>query len=93
MPENLTRGTTPTATKDAIDFLNYRHTVARTEDFQGDAAWSGERYKLVVRSKGQRQITELYDLLEDPSETTDLSESQPQLVKQMQQDCSPGNAA
>jgi arylsulfatase A-like enzyme len=42
----LSRGTTPTAHEDHIDFTNYRHTVAKTKDFGGAAVWMDNRYKL-----------------------------------------------
>jgi arylsulfatase A-like enzyme len=40
---NLARGTTPTTRNPAIDFLNFKHPVAKTKDFGGDAAWTDNR--------------------------------------------------
>jgi arylsulfatase A-like enzyme len=63
--------------------------------FRDAVALSGERYKLIASQqlKGKRQpaITgdfenkqfELYDLTEDPGETTDLADKHPDVVKEM----------
>jgi len=84
IPVDLARGTTPTTRNPAIDFLNYKHPVAKTEDFGGDAAWTDNRFKLVTgeaRRAGTR--TELFDLIADPKETKDISAAHPDVVKRM----------
>lgn len=85
--EELSRGTTPTARNPGIDFTNYKHPVAKTRDFGGEAAWTDNRYKLVTgagrRAKAGGEKTELYDLVADPSETTDLADSHPDIVRRM----------
>ncbi len=84
---DLARGTTPTVRNPGIDFLNFRHPVARTADFGGRAAWTGDRYKLVVLpGTGGGIRTELYDLLEDPGETKDIADRFPDLVDRMKAD-------
>lgn len=84
--EELSRGTTPTTRNPAIAFQNYKHPVAKTRDFGGEAAWTGNRYKLVVgesrRAKTGPRV-ELYDLLADPSETTDIAAKHPDIVRRM----------
>ena len=40
----LSRGTTPTTRNPAIAFTNYKHPVAKTSDFGGEAAWTDNRY-------------------------------------------------
>lgn len=84
--EELSRGTTPTTRNPAIDFLNYKHPVAKTSDFGGEAAWTSYRYKLVV-GEGRRAKSgpraELYDLRADPNETSDLAERHPDIVRRM----------
>lgn len=83
---DLARGTTPTTRNPAIDFLNYKHPVAKTADFGGDAAWTGNRYKLVTgtsRRAGGAPRTELFDLLADPKETTDIAAQHPGIVQRM----------
>lgn len=77
--EELSRGTTPTTKNPAIDFVNYRHPTARTNAFGGTAAWVDNRYKLL--KVGSR--AELYDLLNDPKETTDIAARRPAVVKTM----------
>ena len=80
MDPELTRGTTPTVRNPGIDFVNFRHPVARTRDFGGMAAWTGNRYKLVRRDN---QEPELFDLISDPSESNDLAARQPARAQAM----------
>lgn len=79
----LSRGTTPTASNPAIDFTNYKHPVAKTNNFGGAAAWTDNRYKLVVTEARGRTTTELFDLRADPKESKDLSVEQAEVVKRM----------
>src|SRR5690606_7644198 len=85
--EELARGTTPTTRNPGINFQNFTHPVARTRDFGGEAAWMDTRYKLVTRDagKGDRsgQRAELYDLLADPKETTDIAAEHQGVVRRM----------
>jgi arylsulfatase A-like enzyme len=81
--EELSRGTTPTAGNPAINFLNYKHPVARTNDFGGDAAWSDNRFKLVVVPQRSSMRSELYDLIADPAEAKDIADAHPEVVKRM----------
>ena len=80
MDPRLTRGTTPTTRNPGIDFVNFKHPVARVGDFGGVAAWMDGRYKLV---RTGRETPELYDLLADPKEREDLAASKPNLVASM----------
>lgn len=80
MPAELTRGTTPTTRNPGIDFVNFHHPVAKTSDFGGVAAWTGNRYKLF--REGTRD-PELYDLLADPGEQEDLAAQRPDQVQAM----------
>lgn len=82
MAKALTQGTTPTVSNPSIDFLNYKHPVART-NFAGDSAWSDNQYKLVFRGKGNNRQAELYDLLKDPGETSNIANEQQGLVERM----------
>ena len=81
---DLARGTTPTTRNPAIDFLNFKHPVAKTSDFGGDAAWTDNRYKLVT-GEGRRgaQRTELFDLIADPREEKDIAAQHPEIVQRM----------
>ncbi len=90
--EELSRGTTPTAKNPAIDFLNFKHPIAKTANFGGEAAWTDNRYKLVVLPGGgdgkKKKAApsggvQLYDLLADPKETTDLAAKHPDLAARM----------
>lgn len=85
--EELSRGTTPTTRNPGIAFTNFKHPVAKTRDFGGEAAWTDHRYKLVVgeprRGGKGGSRTELYDLLADPNETTDLAAKHPEIVRRM----------
>ena len=80
MDPELTRGTTPTTRNPGIDFVNFRHPVARTEDFGGVAAWLDGRYKLVRTASGK---PELYDLNADPYERRDLADRMPRRAATM----------
>jgi arylsulfatase A-like enzyme len=92
----LARGTTPTTRNPAIDFLNYKHPVAKTADFGGDAAWTDNRFKLVLgdsrragekaekKGKAARSAgAELFDLLADPKEEKNIAAAHPDIVKRM----------
>lgn len=82
--EELSRGTTPTTKNPAIDFTNYKHPVAKTESFGGEAAWTDNRFKLVTGQPRRGEAkTELFDLMADPKETTDVSREHPDVVSSM----------
>jgi len=84
--EELSRGTTPTTRNPAIAFQNFKHPVAKTRDFGGEAAWTDNRYKLVVGESRRAKTgprAELYDLLADPDETADLAAQHPAVVRRM----------
>jgi arylsulfatase A-like enzyme len=83
MDPELTRGTTPTTRNPAIDFLNFKHPVAQTSDFGGEAAWTDMRYKLHLGGRGGKTEAELYDLSIDPGEENDIAAQHPDLVKKM----------
>ncbi len=93
MPAEMTRGTTPTTTNAAIDFLNFRHPQAKMDDLDGDAAWTTQQYKLVSRGKGKQRSLELYDLLADPSESKDLAARCPIGPARWSANCDAGSAA
>ena len=76
----LQKGTTPTVRNPGIDFLNFRHPVARTENFPGQAAMMENRYKLIVDQKG---AATLFDIVDDPYEKNDLAGSRPQDVTRL----------
>ncbi len=91
--EELSRGTTPTVRNPAIDFTNFKHPVAKTANFGGEAAWTDNRYKLVVvpggstakikKKKASSAPMQLYDLLVDPRETMDIAAQHPNVVARM----------
>jgi arylsulfatase A-like enzyme len=84
--EELSRGTTPTTRNPAIAFQNFKHPVAKTRDFGGEAAWTDHRYKLVVGESRRTKTgprAELYDLLADPHESNDLASKHPDIVQRM----------
>ncbi len=84
IPEDVSRGTTPTTRNPAIDFTNFKHPVARTENFGGEAAWTDNRYKLVAGEGGRAKArTELFDLLADPYEKNDIAAQHPEIVRRM----------
>lgn len=48
---------------------------------RGTATWCDNRFKLVMKRNGK--AVELYDLIEDPAETTNIAGEQPQRVQRM----------
>jgi len=80
MDAELTRGTTPTTRNPGIDFINFKHPVAKTSNFGGAAAWTDNRYKIV---RSGSESAELYDLLADPMERHNLAANQPERVRSM----------
>jgi arylsulfatase A-like enzyme len=78
--EELARGTTlPPVGNPAIDFLNFKHPVAKTENFGGAAGWMDKRYKLLQ----QGRTYALYDLLADPKEEHNIAADHPEIVERM----------
>lgn len=80
----LSRGTTPTTRTPSTILRNYRHPVAKTEDFTGSAAWTDNRYKLVATG-GKNGAYELYDLRADPQEKNEIAAQNPEIVQRMTQ--------
>lgn len=71
----------------AIEFYNYRHPVAKTENFGGAAAWTDNRYKLIVTAlKSGEEAVELFDVVADPFENDNLASKHPQQVQRMRED-------
>ena len=89
--EERSRGTTPTTKQANILFNNFKHPVAKTTDFGGEAAWTDTRFKLVVaegRAGAKKKATsnagvQLFDLTADPKETTDIAARHPDVVQRM----------
>ena len=83
---SLQDGTTPLvkqmAGKYTRSFVNFHHPEIRDADYVGPKAVLDNRYKLVVDAKRDSGI-ELFDLVNDPYETTDLSSAMPSLVERM----------
>jgi hypothetical protein len=77
-PDRL-KGTTPTANRDSIQFLNFHHPEPLTENFPGQAAWMDNRYKLVTTGKK----TELFDIVADPLEKKNLVKENSKITARM----------
>lgn len=80
LPAELQKGTTPTTRNPGIEFLNFKHPVAKTKDFGGDASLMNDRYKLILTKKGESM---LFDLVADLGEGTNLAMQKPDLVRSM----------
>ena len=67
--------------------IQWMFSVPDNFDGSYNAAISDDRYKLFAKySKGKMSSSEFYDLVNDPSESKDLSESQGVLAKKYQED-------
>jgi arylsulfatase A-like enzyme len=77
-PDRL-KGTTPTANRDSIQFLNFHHPTPLTENFPGEAAWMDNRYKLVTDGKK----TELFDIVDDPLEQKNIAKDKSGITSRM----------
>jgi len=86
IPEDLARGTTPTTRNPAIDFTNFKHPIARTENFGGTAAWTDNQWKLIHHTAKGRVRTELYDLQADPQEKNNIAKEHPNVLQRMTQE-------
>lgn len=87
--EELQRGTTPLVKKmgdiNTRNFRNYHHPAVHPNDFAGTRVLLGNRYKLIVSGKrGKESRSELYDVRDDPAETQNLIDSEPDVAEQMQ---------
>jgi arylsulfatase A-like enzyme len=80
LPAEIQKGTTPTTRNPGIDFLNFRHPVAKTKGFEGEASLMNDRYKLIVPKKGGVM---LFDVVADLGEKTNLAKQKPDLVETM----------
>jgi arylsulfatase A-like enzyme len=82
--EELARGTTPTTRNPAIDFTNFKHPQAGKPPFGGEAAWTDNQYKLVrAANRSGAGKAELFDLVADPQEKTNLAGDHPDVVRRM----------
>lgn len=77
-PDRL-KGTTPTANRDSIQFLNFHHPMPLTENFPGQAAWMDNQYKLVTDGKK----TELFNIVADPLEKNNLAGEKSKITARM----------
>jgi arylsulfatase A-like enzyme len=85
----LQEGTTPLAKlaggKATRDFINYRHPAVAEIDYLGPRAIIDGPYKLVIHEpKSGDPKHELFDLLADPAEKTDLARKQPDVAAKLQ---------
>jgi arylsulfatase A-like enzyme len=85
----LQEGTTPLAKlQDGIatrNFKNYHHPDIQPQDFRGPRAILDNRYKLVLHDeKDGETLRELFDIISDPGEKTNVISSYPQLAKELE---------
>ena len=66
-------------------FANHKHPEIIPGNFKTNAAWVTDRYKLYMPrpKKGGKQIPELYDLVNDRQETTNIASKHPEMVETM----------
>ncbi len=64
-------------------FTNFHHPEITDKDYGGIRVLLDNRFKLILTSRNGKIAKELYDVRQDPAETTDLVASKPQVVKEM----------
>jgi hypothetical protein len=62
-----------------VRFSQFQASGGRDKGFWGEAAWTENRYKLLVSARR----TELYDLVDDPKETRNIAPQNGQRVQAM----------
>jgi arylsulfatase A-like enzyme len=85
----LQEGTTPLAKmmagKFTRSFRNYQYTHIAEKDYTGARVMMNDQYKLIVEGKTPNEDgVELYDILNDPGETTNVADTYPEEVEAMQ---------
>ncbi|MEO1011110.1 MAG: sulfatase-like hydrolase/transferase [Bacteroidota bacterium] len=77
-------GTTPLVKKSGDvftrTFINFHHKKVEGKDYLGNRAILGNRYKLVIKDRGEEIKKELYNIREDPRETRNLIEQYPEVA-------------
>jgi len=91
IPTELQEGTTPLVKmmngKYTRTFRNCIYTDISEEDFQGERVIMADRYKLIVEGETPNEKGyELYDIQDDPAETTNLADEYPEIVEEMAND-------
>ncbi len=83
MAPDLQLGTIKTGNNQIIQFQNYKHPVAASGGFRGEAAWVDGKYKLLLLRGGR--VIRLFNLEENPTEdeSADLSAACPEIVQHM----------
>lgn len=81
----LQQGTTPLVKlmggRATRNFRNFHHPEIEEADYRGPRALLDNRYKLVLHERGAERLErELFDLREDPAETTNLIAEQPEVA-------------
>ncbi len=84
---DLQEGTTPLvklmrgiATR---NFTNVHHPGITEQDFRGQQSFIVGDHKLVVRTRGEGEGIELFNLKDDPAETNNLAAEKPELVEEL----------
>lgn len=85
----LQKGTTPlvklTGGKATRDFTNFRHPTVTEDDYIGPRAIIDGRFKLVIHEQTNGNVNrELFDLVADPAEKSNLFGQQTAVVEQLQ---------
>lgn len=77
----LQKGTTPLVKMShgvyTRNFTNFHHYEIEEDDYKGDRSILDNQYKLVIDDRKKKTTKELYDILNDPGETTNLIEEYP----------------
>jgi len=84
---DLQEGTTPLVKlmggKATRNFTNVHHPGITEQDFRGQQSFIVGDHKLVVRTRGDGDGIELFNLKDDPAETNNLAAEKPELVEEL----------
>lgn len=83
----LQQGTTPLVKrmggKATRDFTNFHHSEIADADYLGPRAIIDGRFKLVLHERPQGDLRELFDLIADPAEKTNLANEHREIADQL----------
>ena len=66
------------------NFRNYRHPTIDPADYSGTRTIVGNRYKLILATSPKGDQRQLFDLQDDPAETSNVFEAHPRIAAELE---------